>query len=369
MQTCIWLLAEYANSLELLKRIFDLIMKNLGDLNFELLEANSLDIAKDSTSTTEKKYITKTVVLPDGTYSTETILIDPTEHNKQKDSKYLRNFILETNFFFSTNLVLSITRILNNMLRFDTTETKEIFKTYYFNTINIICSLLKMNSYKIYKDPDNVSRITMCLEFLLNGDFDNFNLWINEIREIYNNYYINQMNSKKTVSNVQNTNTIIQPDEFISFRHVKPFDPENLDVIEDDVVNTAENKKILEESNKNNKFTEMLTGSEDPLHVEAVVEIFTFDIVIEFFIKNKTKSDLQNITIELFAPTNLEIIEHAPQISLAANEAKTVRSCIKFSTTCNSFIFGQVNYANSKGALNSINLSGIFIDLLVNIYL
>jgi hypothetical protein len=100
-----------------------------------------------------------------------------------------------------------------------------------------------------------------------------------------------------------------------------------------------------------------------------VVEIFTFDIVIEFFIKNTSKFDYQNVTIDLFAPTNLDIIEKAPQISLAANEAKTIRSCIKFSSTCNSFIFGQVTYANSKGALGSLNLSGIFIDLLVTIFI
>jgi coatomer subunit beta len=95
-----------------------------------------------------------------------------------------------------------------------------------------------------------------------------------------------------------------------------------------------------------------------------VVEIFTFDIVIEFFIKNTSKYDYQNVTIDLFAPTNLDIIEKAPQISLSANESKTLRSCIKFSSTCNSYIFGQVTYSNTKGVLTSLNLSGIFIDLL-----
>jgi vesicle coat complex subunit len=101
------------------------------------------------------------------------------------------------------------------------------------------------------------------------------------------------------------------------------------------------------------------------LHIEACVEIFTFDIVIEFLIKNKTKNELQNISIDLFAPTNLDIIERVPVISLASGESKKVRACIKFSSTCNSYIFGQVNYANNKGALYSLNLSGIFVDLLV----
>ena len=95
--------------------------------------------------------------------------------------------------------------------------------------------------------------------------------------------------------------------------------------------------------------------------VEAVVEIFTFDIVIEFFVKNRTKSDLMNVSIDLFAPTNLDIIEKAPPFSLAAHGEKIIRSCIKFSSTCNSYIFGQANYLNNKGAPNTINLTGIFI--------
>lgn len=101
--------------------------------------------------------------------------------------------------------------------------------------------------------------------------------------------------------------------------------------------------------------------------VEAVVEIFTFDIVIEFFVKNRTKSDLMNVSIDLFAPTNLDIIEKAPPFSLAAHGEKIIRSCIKFSSTCNSYIFGQANYLNNKGAPNTINLTGIFIDLLVKL--
>jgi hypothetical protein len=221
---------------------------------------------KDYTSSLEKKVITKTVILPDGTYGTQTIVIDPTDHNQHKETKYLRNFVLETNFFFSTNLVLALTRIVIQMYNLDSNESKELFKTYFFNTINIICAILKMNSHKIYKDPDNVSRISMCLEFLMNGDFENFMSWVNESKELYSQFYTNNSQNKISSSSNQNNNVIIKPDEFISFRHVKPFDPENLDVIEDEIIDSSsydENKKIVDElSSKQTKFTEVLTGSE-----------------------------------------------------------------------------------------------------------
>lgn len=69
--------------------------------------------------------------------------------------------------------------------------------------------------------------------------------------------------------------------------------------------------------------------------------------------------------MNLFVPENLHIIEQPPTVNLLANESKKVRCCIKFSSTCNCYLFGQVSYANNKGYLNSINLSGFYVDLLV----
>ena len=68
METCIWILANYSNELNLLKQTFDLIMKNLGDLDFEYYE-NESNVEKidenNSKSDNSKRTVTKTVVLPD----------------------------------------------------------------------------------------------------------------------------------------------------------------------------------------------------------------------------------------------------------------------------------------------------------------
>ena len=72
--------------------------------------------------------------------------------------------------------------------------------------------------------------------------------------------------------------------------------------------------------------------------------------------------------MNIFVPENLSIIEQPPVISLLPNESKKVRCCIKFSSTCNCYLFGQVTYANNKGYLSSMNLSGFFVDLLVNFF-
>ena len=120
-----------------------------------------------------------------------------------------------------------------------------------------------MNSEKIFKDPDNISRITMCLEFLISNDFENFRQWIKESREIFNEYYYNVLNTKAH-SKANSKKRIVAVDDFISFRHVKPFDPDNFDTVEEEeVVNTNSDKMKNEElSKKNTKFIEVLTGSD-----------------------------------------------------------------------------------------------------------
>ena len=238
-------------------------------------------------------------------------------------------------------------------------ETEDKYKVYFYNTINIICSILKMNSDLIYKDPDNTNFIQTCLKFLLSNDDSLFNEWNEEYRKIELTPEEEEDKSKETEVNQT------QPDDYIQFRHCKYFDPDNFDVVDDQITSShTDSTSDNSEENKTRKFIEVLSGSEDPLFVESVVEIFTYDLSIEFIVKNKTKNNFQNVTIQLFTPSEFNIIEKAPTFNINAGEIVTVRSCIKFSKTINGYIFGQISYSNFKGQISYLNLSGIFIELL-----
>ena len=149
----------------------------MGDLNLELAPDKGKNEKENKTNTSsEKKTITKTVILSDGTYGTQTIVVDAAEAAKQKEGKFLRKFILEKHFFFSTSLVVSISKIIFKIGILD--KEREIFNTYFYNSIVIACSILKLNSHKIYKDPDNIGRIQLCLEFLMNNQYERFLSWL-----------------------------------------------------------------------------------------------------------------------------------------------------------------------------------------------
>ena len=389
METCIWILANYSSELILLKQTFDLIMKNLGDLDFEYFNENENILENNDENNTKndngKRTITKTVVLPDGTYGTVTEVLDIKEIKKQKEIKYLRKFLLETTFYFSANLVSALTNIIFKMkkLNFDK------YKVYYYNTINIICSILKMNSKLVYKDPDNTNHIQMCLKFLLTNNDTIYEEWNQYMQKYENSLKLAQDKSKleeelslKKNKDFKNN----QPDDFISFRHCKMYDPDNFEVDDDDNININKNSNIENEddeenkednpinslnfgnnretSNKKRRFIEVLSGTEDPLFVESVVNIYTFDLSIEFTIKNRSKNSLQNVSLQLFVPKEFSVIEKPPVFSLEPNETVHVRSSVKFTKTINAYIFGQISFNNFKGENSFMHLSGLFIELL-----
>ena len=380
METCIWILANYSKDVPLLQQSFDLILKNLGDLNFEFLEEELTLEKMDSdiiNNDSAKRTVTKTVILPDGTYGTVTEILDVKEIKKQKEFKYLRKFILETSFYFSANLVSALTNIIfkMNKLKFDK------FKIYYFNTLNIICAILKMNSKLIYKDPDNTNHIKMCLKFLLSNNNTIYDEWNSYMQKYEKQLKLAQDQTKleQELSNIKSKDfKNNQPDDFISFRHCKIYDPDNPDLgedesdmnlinkqnveINDELFNT--NSSSRESDNKKRRFVEVLSGTEDPLFVEAEVNIYTYDLSIEFTIKNKSKNALQNVSLQLFVPKEFSIIEKPPIFTLEPNETVHVRSSVKFTKTINAYIFGQTSFNNFKGENSFMHLSGLFIELL-----
>ena len=266
------------------------------------------------------------------------------------------------------------------------------YKVYYYNTINIICSILKMNSKLVYKDPDNTNHIQMCLKFLLTNNDTIYDEWNQYMQNYEKSLKIAQDQTKKEGEELTlKKNKDFkhnQPDDFISFRHCKMYDPDNFDVDEDDNMNIKKNTSTesddeednidtensllnslsfgtsREASNKKRRFIEVLSGTEDPLFVESVVNIYTFDLSIEFTIKNRSKNALQNVSLQLFVPKEFSIIEKPPIFNLEPNETVNVRSSVKFSKTINAYIFGQISFNNFKGENSFMHLSGLFIELL-----
>ena len=80
IRVALWILGEYASSQKDIDRAFETIKRNIGSLPIFKIEqaadGNSKEETKESSQSQGPKIITKTVILPDGSYGTETIVVD-----------------------------------------------------------------------------------------------------------------------------------------------------------------------------------------------------------------------------------------------------------------------------------------------------
>ena len=363
MHSVIFILSHYSTELDELTNVFDAVMKNIGDLNLELSDtASSFESKEEREVKKGKRTVTKTVILPDGSYGTVTEEVDEKEIKKATAVKYLRSFLLESNFYFAANLASSITHIVFKMKKFNFDK----FKIYYYNALSIICAILKMKSNVVYKDPDNIKRIEMCLKFLLTENGSIFDEWAEFMKKCEEDEELTPPLPTAAAASVRS-----QVDDFLPFRHCKIFDPGNFDVDEDEE-NPQSGEKMernpenfsLKKGENPKKFVEVLSGTEDPLFVEATVSVFNFDLSLEFSVKNKTKNALQNCNVVLFVPKEFTVIEKSGAFTLNAGEQVSVRNSVKFSKSVNAYIFAMVEYSNYKGENFYLNLSGIFVELM-----
>lgn len=110
--------------------------------------------------------ITKTIILPDGSYGTETIMVDDSTKNpasqKEEDLFPLRKCLKtsEDNFLASC-VALSLTKLAVKCKK--NLQIKK-FNKFSVQSSLIICALLKQN--KKQSDPNNLARLQLCLKIL-----------------------------------------------------------------------------------------------------------------------------------------------------------------------------------------------------------
>lgn len=91
IRVALWILGEYATSMKDVEKAFETIKRNVGALPLFTLDAAAAEGGKEETKepTAGPKVITKTIILPDGSYGTETIVLDDPHKAKAQVSHIL----------------------------------------------------------------------------------------------------------------------------------------------------------------------------------------------------------------------------------------------------------------------------------------
>jgi coatomer subunit beta len=163
LRVAVWIIGEYAISQEEVDAAFQALKTNIGSLPIFTVATEDEESKKNDDENQGPRIITKTIILPDGSYGTETINLDEQkDQDTGEDGIPLRKAIKSSeDDFLASCISISLTKLA--------IKSKKNLAIKKFNKMSIessliICALLR--GQKKTADLNNIQRMQVCLKIL-----------------------------------------------------------------------------------------------------------------------------------------------------------------------------------------------------------
>lgn len=392
-RVALWILGEYCQSAEEVVAIIDQICESIGELPLVDASATASNSAagKDGDNgdgegdgDEEKKqqqqqgnshYLTRTVVLPDGTYAQSTMTVsskmeqemDLNDNEAASKSHHLRRLIKNGEYFLAAVLSFTLLKLMLKFKAFGKKAGSAEFNKLTAKCLLIITSIVRYgtsSNARHQMDNDTQDRMMYVLNKLYLGNTNDFEsaVMLKECRSNFSKMLSEKRQEEEAKKLEQEkkekkTLDLVAFDKMLNIRQLKGLQFSEFD--EDDTLNVqkAVGNRVLSGHNLRTRLSRIhqLTGFSDPIYAEAAVTVHQFDIVLDFLIINNTERTLQNLNLELHTSGDLKIVEKPNTMTLAPKQSTRIEASIKVSSTENGVIFGNIVY-DTTGATSDKNI-------------
>lgn len=305
-----------------------------------------------------------TVVLADGTYGTRTS--EPVAEAPATES--LRTKLCTGSDYLLTGMVcLAVTRLA---LQWPTLTLKSLL---------LVANIHKAVASGVGGPPAVAARVNQCLKTLVALQNKEPTLeayqstWFPSERETLGD--VINANSDRPVRNAGSVSDLmcdVKPESAVVFRHLCQagqqsmlFTPE--ETLSDVEVAILGRHKLRDDSHSfiqrlNN--VQQLTGLNDPIYVEASVQVHHFDIILELLVINRTSSLLQNITLEFSTQREIKVVDRPQPVTLSPGEATTVFASLKAQASDSGVIYGHATFEHKGVTREVVPLGLLKVELL-----
>lgn len=397
---CLWLFGEYCEESDLVETIVKAILTGLKPFPLVADEAGIAKDKKDASKNKDQgeekkpsaaKFTSKTVVLADGTYGTQSVYEGNAEDAEASkvDAKSgakkcpLRSLLLGGDFLLSAMVGVSLTKLCLK----DPSLANEIKN----EVLLVIVNLLKLiRQHACGGDrSDSAVRLTQCVRALVSecgSKLADAHLGATDLvrAEWKSNHGRSQLAKVLEVASqnaewalgqkVEVEEKSVGPDECIVFRQLRErkgggFSTDAMD--DDDDFRAARGAAVGQAAADGALFAERLakvqqmTGMADPVYVEAFLQVHSFDLVLELLMVNRTSDVLQNVLVELSTQGDLKLVDRPAGVTLAPGQQVTVTASVKVASTETGVIFGYVTYEKKSAADKECTvLNELHVDIL-----
>ena len=369
----LWIVGEYCDTETDIRAAWKQIRASIGEVPILAAEQRSLETSsrtEEDTGVVETTVQTKTRVLADGTYATESA-IDNTaklEPLASTNKPPLRTLILEGDYYLSTVLSSTLTKLV--MRYAEISKDAERTNALRAEAMLIMTSVIRAGQSSFAKQPideDSIDRIMSCLKSLT--DFSSNTqlerVFLEDTKQAFT-AIIDVEDKKRAEKDVlERAKDAIQADDVIQFRQLSKRNQVTVDEHDLDVIRASGDDIVLDDLSSKLTKVIQLTGFSDPIYVEAYVKVHQFDIILDVLMVNQTSETLQNLSIEFATLGDLKIVERPAPQNLGAHSFASVQSTIKVSSTDTGVIFGNCVYDDPKTKDSRIViLSDVHIDIM-----
>jgi len=349
-------------------RVFRTVLWILGDYSESKDQLyNSFTSIKDGilyNSKKKEKVENEIVINKDGTYGSQ--IKELKSSQIETDQKTLRELIISGNFYLSSVVSTTLTKIGIKVITLDDFEKEEKNKII-GEILQLICTVIKIspNNDNLQMDRDTIDKISLCIKLLTNyNDFTN-NIFLKETKIAFSKILQDNENREKKIFE-EKKKEISKSNQVDSFLNITQLKGKKYDVFEFEEEDLSQATKNIEKNNLISKLAKVtqLTGFSDPVYSEAVVIVHQFDILLQILIVNQTNDTLQNLTIELATVGDLKLCERPQSYTVGPYSSQQIKANIKVSSTENGIIFGNIIYDVGNTYSNCVILNDIKVDII-----
>ncbi|EQC36029.1 hypothetical protein SDRG_06767 [Saprolegnia diclina VS20] len=381
-RVALWVLGEYASddlgaAETSIDGVFQAILAALGSLPLNTATPVP-DTAKVDPLAAQVKPTTKSIVLADGTYATETSYAAPAAVDAAGPVLMLRKLVLNGDFFLASTLASTLTKLVARAIAKDASAAEDgVVKAMTVDALRYIVAVIvygldhckSAKNGKIELDEDSRRRMLLCVRILSDpAAFEALHsVLIRDCRASYQAVLegIKATTAADLAKVASDEPATLQADDLISFRQLrgkKALGSTDIDI--DDGADIGRAVATNEYSGKL-RAVHQLTGFADSVYAEAYVTVHDYDIVLEILVINRTPTTLNNLSVDLTPMGDLKLIERPASVTIGPLDTRTIRANIKVSSTETGHIFGTIVYESASGADKTyVNLNDIHLDIM-----
>eukprot|EP00929_Paragymnodinium_shiwhaense_P024244 TRINITY_DN1497_c0_g2_i1.p1 TRINITY_DN1497_c0_g2~~TRINITY_DN1497_c0_g2_i1.p1 ORF type:complete len:1006 (-),score=340.59 TRINITY_DN1497_c0_g2_i1:242-3259(-) len=387
LRGCLWLFGEYCEDGETVEEVVTKILQSLRPLPMFAEDPNAAKDKKDAERKDGDKkptVTTKTVVLADGTYGTESVYEKGEEEEKTVTKKAaMRQLLIGGDHLLAAMLAVCLTRMCLQPAAQLTGELKN-------EVLFVLANLYKLASRSGDCRQEGAVRVAQCIRTLV-AEKGNTSLVDGQtaaaglLKDEWKSKHGRDQLAKVLDLATQNSDWMmghqeeetedrsVAPDEMIIFRQLRERNKGGplVDDIDDDDFGMAKGSSLTAAAADGALFAERLakvqqmSGLADPVYVEAFLQVHAFDLVLELLMINRTQETLQNVIVELSTQGDLKIVDRPMATTLAPGQQAMVHASIKVSSTESGVIFGYVTFEKKSASDKECTvLNELHVDIL-----